>query len=141
MTLHQRRRDVAVGQESLRAVGVADDLLEQGGPLRDAGLDVVPLAGVDDEGQQVERPGPWRTFVGVDGVGHAVLVDLACDHFETSVEVGEAVVPEQFEEAAPRVAQHAITAAQFVEVSFARRQRQPVGHRGRVVEVFGRKER
>ena len=55
---HQPARHHAVGEDLARAVHVGQERLQRADPLRDAGLDVLPLGGGDDARDDVHRERP-----------------------------------------------------------------------------------
>jgi len=89
VAVHQGGRQQAFGQESLWAIDIGHDRIQQSHALLDAAFDMGPVAGVNDEREQVLRPGALRSlFVGVDVVGHPVVPNLALQAGRALVQVG-----------------------------------------------------
>ena len=127
VALHQRRRHQALGQQALRSIGVSHQAVEHTGALFDAGFDLLPALGRDDQRKQVQRPGALRMLgVGVDVVGDAVVTDLALQAFVAPVQVIPRGVTQVVKKFAPGLNHAAIVgvrrsvagaAAQFIEVA------------------------
>ncbi len=80
MAEDERRRQRAVGDQLLRPVQVGEDRVEQARPLSEPRGERLPFGRGHDQGQHVEAPRARRPVgVGVDVVGHAVVVNLARD--------------------------------------------------------------
>ena len=120
VALHQRRRQPALLQQFLRPIDVGHDPLQQAHALQQAGFDLLPVFGFDQQREQVERPGPLRSaLVGVDVVGDAVVADLARQIDGALVQFGRALVGQVVEELLPGFGQRAVGAggaAQFIEM-------------------------
>ncbi len=70
----ERRRDEALAQQALLAVGVGEDGVEQPGPLDERRLERAPLAAGEDERDEVDLPSlSGRGRVGEDVVRDAHL--------------------------------------------------------------------
>ncbi len=73
---HQRRRQVAVLEQVLRAVQIAEQRVEQSGALGDGERNLVPFRLREDHRQRVEFPRPVGALrIGIDVVGDPVLQD------------------------------------------------------------------
>ena len=78
VALHQRRRQHAARQQPLWPVDVGQQVLQQLHALQHTGLDAQPLLGLDQQREQVQRPGALRSvFVGIDVVSDPVVANLA----------------------------------------------------------------
>ena len=116
---HHRRRDRAAAQQILRAVDVLEHAVEQLGALRDAGLDLGPLGGCDQERQRVDFPRPVGALgVGIHVVGDAVLADLALHQRQRVAHVRPFARGEPLHERAPVRARLARRSEHLVEAVF-----------------------
>ena len=122
MAEYQSWRQQVLGQQTLRTIDVAHDGRHQRGALSQPGFELRPLLGIDQEWQQVQRPGPLAQSVfAVDVVGNAVFANLALDGRASARHVPEAADTEMPEELAPTRTQRAIGGAQLIVVTGLRR--------------------
>ena len=78
MAEHELRRHDAVVQQLLFAVDVAQDRVGESRALQDAGFDLRPIVGTNDERRNIEFPQPLEAGrLIVDIVGDAVLAHHA----------------------------------------------------------------
>ena len=121
MAKDHRGRDGAALEQLLLAVDVGQHLVEQLGPLGDAGFDLFPLAGREQQRQWVNFPRPVGTLgVGVDVVGDAVLADLPLHQREAVGHARAFALGERAQEGVPVRARLARRREQLVVTVFER---------------------
>ena len=116
-----RRRDRAGSQQVLRAVDVAQHAVQQVGALRDAGGDLFPFGGREQQRQGVDLPGTVSAFrVGVDVVGDPVLADLAFHQRQRLADLESLAGRQRAQERIPVRARQAGGRQQFVVTALDR---------------------
>ena len=92
VALHQGRGQQALLKQLLRPIDIGHDALQQAHALADAGLNLLPVLRLQNQREQVERPGALRAaFVGIDVVGNAVVADLPRQAGRAQFEPAQAV--------------------------------------------------
>ena len=104
MALHQRRGQQPFLEGALGAgVEVGEYGIEQSGALRGSGGNLLPRGRVDQQREQVDRPGAHGLGrIGVDVVGHAVVVNLLPQLLLAGAEVVETAGANQAEKVVPQ---------------------------------------
>ena len=101
---HHARGQEPLRDEPARPVDVGDDALHQAGALDDAGGQLRPVGGIDDERQRAQRPGMLAP-VAVDPVGDSRVADVALGREEAGGDLAVVEPGEPFEKARPAAAQ------------------------------------
>ena len=150
VAVHQRAGQQAGAQQRLGAVAVGHHRVEQARALARPGFDALPVAGCEQQREQIDRPGPLRAVgVGIDVVGDAVVAHLALQAVHAPVHVTQAGTARVMEKFGPIACQASAgsyrfrsvfspcAAAQFVEMPRRSGCGQGRGQGGRAVGVVG----
>ncbi len=121
MPKHQRRRQLPALEQSLWAVHVGHNRVEQLRALHHASFDFRPFGLVDQQRQQVQRPRPWLAVIRIDVVADVVVADLLRDRSRVLFEPRNPVFTEALEKLPPRFAQRPGRIEQLVPVPIADR--------------------
>jgi len=122
LAVDQRRRQQALGEQSLFAVEVGQHRVHQRGTLGDRRRNLGPFVGRDDQRQRVERPRTIGTLgVGINVVGDAVFLDAAIDEGQALVHLFRRGAVEVLEELLPVRPHLAARAEHFVVAAAALR--------------------
>ena len=86
----------------LRPIHIGHDSLQQAHALQDARLNVLPMGRLNDQGEQIQCPGPLgAVLIGVDVVGYPVVTDLMVQVAEPVVKFLRTLVGNMIDELAP----------------------------------------
>jgi len=110
------RRDHAVLDQPLRTVNVAQHGLGQNGALDDGGLDRLPVRRRQDEGHDVDLPGPGlAAAIVIDVVGDAIVLRRGAGRRLAALEFLRRQLAQGAGEGAPVRPHQAAGTAQFVK--------------------------